>query len=970
MSLDPNGAPPGYYYQAGATAYLIDPAGTYSQAGARAPTTDPPGAYSAAGASAPTPAAAGTYILDPLASQYGLDRLFLENTNLIPFNEVLSFNSVTAVENYFGVGSAEAALATDYFSGYSGSSANMLFDRMPLGGGRARIFGANLHLHSLTLAQLRAINGTLSLTSQGYNFFNASINLASATSFASAASLIQSALNAVRPTVAAATGSSIAPKTASFTASIEGGLMVVTAVSSGQIVVGGFLSSANGYSRGQIIDQESGTPGGVGVYNVWYGGSAALDTAAPPGTALSETYGILTIRAVNSGTVAVGQEVTGRGVAVNTLIQANINGSGSGSTWVVDLAQTVAPEAITMKAAPLVVTNEAVTGATIDSDSFWIEVNDNYPVLATTMTYASGTAAASLGLTQSAGAYLSTPGQITTSPSAWLNNVFQNENSQWSSFQMAYPTASETANALSAWSAASGGQFQYLSGYTTTTPPIVPSSSAAEITDPAGTYSGAGASAPTTDPAGTYSGAGASAPTLAAPGTYIPVTGATSSAAAIVAPAGTYSAAGASAPSTDPAGTYSSARASGPTLAAAGTYIPVTGATSAAAEIVSPPGTYSPAGASAPIADPGGTYSAAGASAATTDPAGTYSSPYALNRLFLLTSPNLPVGTVLSFSSLTAVQNYFGASSGEAKLASDFFAGYAGTSATMLFTRYPYDGARSRVFSANLANLTRGQLQSIDGSLSLTLNGDTYSGHVNLSNVKDFSGAAIAIQNALNSDLAVLASTTGDSIQPESVSFKGIIIGDDLEVLSAPAGTINLGSQISGPGIPAGNEIVSQLDGTPGGDGLYNLFSRVGEVRSETMTVSYGVLTLGSVTSGTVAPGELLSGPGIASSTTILSNISGSGPRSTWVVNNAQTVDGASASVLAPSLDVENDFVAGATANRDFFDVSTAGGFDYDYLPSTISYVGGTAAAALGLTQGSGALLSNPGGRRPTRASS
>ena len=30
MSLNPNGAPPGYYYQAGATAYLIDPAGTYS----------------------------------------------------------------------------------------------------------------------------------------------------------------------------------------------------------------------------------------------------------------------------------------------------------------------------------------------------------------------------------------------------------------------------------------------------------------------------------------------------------------------------------------------------------------------------------------------------------------------------------------------------------------------------------------------------------------------------------------------------------------------------------------------------------------------------------------------------------------------------------------------------------------------------------------------------------------------------
>ena len=125
----------------------------------------------------------------------------------------------------------------------------------------------------------------------------------------------------------------------------------------------------------------------------------------------------------------------------------------------------------------------------------------------------------------------------------------------------------------------------------------------------------------------------------------------------------------------------------------------------------------------------------------------------------------------------------------------------------------------------------------------------------------------------------------------------------------------------------------------------------------------YGVLTLGSVTSGAVAPGELLSGSDIASSTTILSN-SGNGRGSIWIVNNAQTIVGASASVLAPSLSVVNDFVRGATADRDYFDVSTAGAFDYDYLPSTMSYVGGTAAADLGLTQKSGALPHSS--RRPS----
>ena len=44
MSLNPDGASVGYSRQAGATAYLIDPAGTYSLAGASTPTIDPAGA--------------------------------------------------------------------------------------------------------------------------------------------------------------------------------------------------------------------------------------------------------------------------------------------------------------------------------------------------------------------------------------------------------------------------------------------------------------------------------------------------------------------------------------------------------------------------------------------------------------------------------------------------------------------------------------------------------------------------------------------------------------------------------------------------------------------------------------------------------------------------------------------------------------------------------------------------------------
>jgi len=65
---------------------------------------------------------------------------------------------------------------------------------------------------------------------------------------------------------------------------------------------------------------------------------------------LTETYGVLK---VGSGTVAIGQQVTGAGVLPLTAIESNLSGSGAGSTWLVNYAQTVASENMTMTGAPL-----------------------------------------------------------------------------------------------------------------------------------------------------------------------------------------------------------------------------------------------------------------------------------------------------------------------------------------------------------------------------------------------------------------------------------------------------------------------------------------------------------------------------------------------------------------------------------------------------------------------------------------
>ena len=516
------------------------------------------------------------------------------------------------------------------------------------------------------------------------------------------------------------------------------------------------------------------------------------------------------------------------------------------------------------------------------------------------------------------------------------------------------PTLRGTYSSAGASAPTPGGRGHYI-------PFTGATSSAAEIVDPAGTYSGAGASAPTladpgtyiplagstsvaaeiVDSQGTYSGAGAAAPTLAAPGTYIPVTGATSSAAEITDPAGTYSGLGQAVPTGDPAGTYSLAGASAPTPAAAGTFIPVYDATSAAAEVVDGGGTYSLPGATTPTADPAGTYSAPGASAPTLDPAGTYSSPYALDRLFLDTTSVTPGNEVLSFNSLSAVANYYGDTSVEAGLAVEFFAGY-GTSATMLFVRDPIGGNRAHLYGANVSNLTLAQLQAINGTMSITSQGYLFSGSINLSGVKSFTAAATAIQAALNQNLPVAAVTTGSSIAPVSVSFTGSTNGLLLDVTAVSSGSIEIGALISGTKVPAGTQINSQISGTPGGAGLYTLYVPAGQISSEAMTESYGVLTVGSVSSGTVADGEQVTGVGVTPLTAIESNLSGSGTGSTWLVNFAQTVASESMTMTAAPLSVLYTAITGDTANRGYFSVQQNG--DFLYNSSSLTYATGPAA--------------------------
>lgn len=125
----------------------------------------------------------------------GLDLvgLLLTTNTVVPTGAVLTFSSAADVAAYFGALSDEATMATVYFAGYDGSfqkPAQIKFYRYVDTAAPAFLRGGRL---GLTLAQLQALSGVLTVTTSGTVKTSATINLAAATDFNNAASIIQAA---------------------------------------------------------------------------------------------------------------------------------------------------------------------------------------------------------------------------------------------------------------------------------------------------------------------------------------------------------------------------------------------------------------------------------------------------------------------------------------------------------------------------------------------------------------------------------------------------------------------------------------------------------------------------------------------------------------------------------------------------------------------------------------------------------
>jgi hypothetical protein len=140
-----------------------------------------------------------------------------------------------------------------------------------------------------------------------------------------------------------------APSSAIFTGSISGTTLTVTVMQSGTIAVGQAIFG-QGMAQNTVITALGTGTGGVGTYTVSDSQtvtSTAINSVASPAIVTGSISGTtLTVSAVTSGTLKIGQTIEGSGVTDGTIITAFGSGSGGAGTYTVSASQTVSSTTI------------------------------------------------------------------------------------------------------------------------------------------------------------------------------------------------------------------------------------------------------------------------------------------------------------------------------------------------------------------------------------------------------------------------------------------------------------------------------------------------------------------------------------------------------------------------------------------------------------------------------------------------
>jgi hypothetical protein len=395
--------------------------------------------------------------------------LFLAKDNSIPGNVVVTYGRCSSMLNDvygFTTNSYEYTACTNYYGG--GGAGTVSYWRLSNGDARARIYGGALTLPCGSYDSIT--NGALTYTMNGFATTAGSLNLSGATSCKNLANGIQtsvnSAANLAKVSVIDST-SAITPKTACFNASIDQWVMTVTAMTpnaapcggtSARIRLGGRTSCPDFPNNScKVVSQLDGVRGGKGDYIIYY---TTGKPQSQPNRPMTETWGQLTVGNVISGTVEPSR-VTGTGVAPDTGIISNLNGSGAGSTWVVNNAQSISGVELTQTGFLSQVTNNPSSGIPPAGSvtTLWIEPN-NKETLETNTSFGgfpSGSSAGPLALTSATGAKHGDATLVKTGASlsrALSEYRLSNNNQSFTAVQWIGDTPAQlTASQISTWCA-------------------------------------------------------------------------------------------------------------------------------------------------------------------------------------------------------------------------------------------------------------------------------------------------------------------------------------------------------------------------------------------------------------------------------------------------------------------------------------------------------------------------------------
>lgn len=314
-----------------------------------------------------------------------LNGMMLTNGTQVPIGVAQSFGNAADVAAYFGSSSAEALNAAIYFGGFDNSNikpGNLFFAQYNQTAVSAYIRGAAVT--GITLAEMGALSGSLTIVVDGYTHTTASCSLSGCTSYSNAASIINTALNTTQPTQAVVTGS-IATTT-------------------------------------------------------------------------------LTVSAVSSGTLAVGQTISGTGITAGTKISALGTGTGGVGTYTVNTSQTASSTTVTAKATAVVVSYDSVSGAFV--------ITSGITGAPSTVAFASGTLAPLIYLTSATGAVLS-QGAALAVPAAFMTALVAIEQ-DWATFMTTFDPDGGSGNtvkyAFAVWNGLQNNRWLYVCSDTDSSP--------------------------------------------------------------------------------------------------------------------------------------------------------------------------------------------------------------------------------------------------------------------------------------------------------------------------------------------------------------------------------------------------------------------------------------------------------------------------------------------------------------------